>query len=72
MAASAPGDERVCFLGPAEAPLALIRGRTRWRLLAKLPKGFDSSDYLREWLTAVPKITGSLQVAVDVDPQSFL
>ena len=68
----APFDERVRILGPAEAPLALIRGRRRWRLLAKTSKGFDLSGYLRDWLAAGPKVTGSLQVTVDVDPQSFL
>ena len=72
LAATAPHDERVRILGPAEAPLALIRGRRRWRLLAKSSKGFDLSGYLREWLAAGPKPTGSLQVTVDVDPQSFL
>jgi primosomal protein N' (replication factor Y) len=72
LAATAPFDERVRILGPAEAPLALIRGRRRWRLLAKTSKGFDLSGYLRDWLAAGPKVTGSLQVTVDVDPQSFL
>ena len=43
-------DERVRVLGPAEAPLALVRGRHRFRLLVKSPRGFDLSAYLREWL----------------------
>jgi primosomal protein N' (replication factor Y) len=68
----APRDERVRILGPAEAPLALIRGRRRWRLLAKSARGFDLSGYLRDWIGAGPKPTGSLQVTVDIDPQSFL
>jgi primosomal protein N' (replication factor Y) len=72
LAATAPRDDHVRILGPAEAPLALIRGRRRWRLLAKSPRGFDLSGYLRDWLAAGPKATGSLQVTVDVDPQSFL
>jgi primosomal protein N' (replication factor Y) len=72
LAANAPRDENVRVLGPAEAPLALIRGRRRWRLLAKSPRGFDLSGYLRRWLAAGPKPKGSVQVIVDVDPQSFL
>ena len=72
LAATAPRDDHVRILGPAEAPLALIRGRRRWRLLAKSPRGFDLSGYLRDWLAAGPKATGSIQVKVDVDPQSFL
>jgi primosomal protein N' (replication factor Y) len=58
-------------LGPAEAPLALVRGRHRFRLLAKSPRGFDLSAYLRRWLAAVPKARGTLKLEVDVDPQSF-
>jgi len=58
-------------LGPAEAPLAVVRGRYRFRLLVKSPRGFDLSTYLREWLAAAPKAKGTLKLEVDVDPQSF-
>ena len=43
------------MLGPAEAPLAVVRGRHRFRLLVKSPRGFDLSAYLRAWLAAAPK-----------------
>jgi primosomal protein N' (replication factor Y) len=59
-------------LGPAEAPLALVRGRYRFRLLVKAPRAFDLSGYLRDWLAAAPKPKGKLKLEVDVDPQSFL
>jgi primosomal protein N' (replication factor Y) len=72
LAAEAPHDEAVRLLGPAEAPLALVRGRYRFRLLAKSARGFDLSAYLREWVERAPKRTGSLRLDVDVDPQSFL
>jgi len=68
----APLDERVQLLGPAEAPLAVIKGRYRFRLLLKSARGFDLSDYLRQWLAASPKPKGNLKLEVDVDPQSFL
>jgi primosomal protein N' (replication factor Y) (superfamily II helicase) len=68
----APVDERVQLLGPAEAPLAVIKGRYRFRLLLKSARGFDLSDYLRHWLAASPKPKGNLKLEVDVDPQSFL
>jgi primosomal protein N' (replication factor Y) len=68
----APLDERVQVLGPAEAPLAVIKGRYRFRLLLKSARGFDLSDYLRHWLAASPKPKGNLKLEVDVDPQSFL
>jgi primosomal protein N' (replication factor Y) len=72
LAATAPHEEGVRVLGPAEAPLGLIRGRHRWRLLAKSPRNFDLSGYLRDWLAQAPKPKGSVRVTVDIDPQSFL
>ena len=60
------------MLGPAEAPLAVVRGRHRFRLLVKSPRGFDLSAYLREWLAAAPKRKADLKLEVDIDPQSFL
>ncbi len=50
LAAHAPRDDAVRVLGPAEAPLALVRGRYRFRLLVKSPREFDLSAYLRDWL----------------------
>ncbi len=71
IAAAAPLDDNVRVLGPAEAPLAVVRGRYRYRLLAKSPRAFDLSDYLRGWLAHAPKARGTLKLEVDVDPQSF-
>src|SRR5690242_14335277 len=72
LAAIAPLDERIQVLGPAEAPLAVIKGRYRFRLLVKSLRNVDLSEYLREWLAAGPKTKGNLKLEVDVDPQSFL
>jgi primosomal protein N' (replication factor Y) (superfamily II helicase) len=72
LAATAPRMEEVRVLGPAEAPLAIVRGRHRFRLLVKSARGFDLSAYLREWLAAAPKPKGNIKLEVDVDPQSFL
>jgi primosomal protein N' (replication factor Y) len=72
LAAAAPHDDAVRVLGPAEAPLALVRGRYRFRLLVKSPRGYDLSAYLRHWLAAAPKAKGKIKREVDVDPQSFL
>ena len=71
IAAVSPIHDEVRVLGPAEAPLAVVRGRYRFRLLVKSPRAFDLSAYLREWLAAVPKAKGTLKLEVDVDPQSF-
>lgn len=71
LAAISPLDEQVKVLGPAEAPLALVRGRFRYRLLVKAPRNYDLSAFLRDWLAAAPKTKGTLKLEVDVDPQSF-
>jgi primosomal protein N' (replication factor Y) (superfamily II helicase) len=67
----APKDEQVRVLGPAEAPVAVVRGRHRFRLLVKAPRAYDLSGYLRDWLSAAPKPRGNVQLEVDVDPMSF-
>ena len=46
--------ERIEVLGPAEAPIAVVRGRHRWRLLVKAPRELDIQAYLRAWLDACP------------------
>jgi primosomal protein N' (replication factor Y) len=60
------------MLGPAEPPLALVRGRHRLRLLIKAPRAFDLSAYLRTWLAKAPKKRGHIKLEIDIDPQSFL
>src|SRR5204862_244940 len=52
LAAIAPTDPPIPVLGPAEAPLAVLKGRYRFRLLVKSARGVDLSQYLREWLAA--------------------
>jgi primosomal protein N' (replication factor Y) len=71
LAMVAPADEQVRVLGPAEAPLSVVRGRFRFRLLVKSPRSLDLSGYLRDWLAAAPKPKGNLKLEVDIDPQSF-
>jgi primosomal protein N' (replication factor Y) len=71
LAGAAPPAEAL-VLGPAEAPIAVIRGRHRFRLLVKAPRAFDLSGYLRGWLTHAPKPTAGVKLEVDVDPMSFL
>jgi primosomal protein N' (replication factor Y) len=68
--AEAPGD--VAVLGPAEAPLAVLRGRHRMRLIVRTGREVNLQEYLRAWLKRAPKAKGSVRVSVDVDPQSFL
>ncbi len=68
--AEAPGG--IMVLGPAEAPIAVLRGRHRIRLIVRTEREADLQGYLRAWLKRGPKVRGSVRVAVDIDPQSFL
>lgn len=72
LARCAPHHPDVMVLGPAEAPIAVVRGRHRFRLLVKTAREFPLQDWLRHWLREAPKITGNTRVQVDVDPMSFL
>ncbi|MGE5267511.1 MAG: primosomal protein N' [Deltaproteobacteria bacterium] len=72
VARRAPSSERISVLGPAEAPIFIVRGRHRWRLLVKAPREDDIQGYLRAWLSAVPDPKGDVRLSVDVDPYSFL
>jgi primosomal protein N' (replication factor Y) len=62
----------ISVIGPAEAPMAMIRGRHRQRILVHGQRSADMQAFLRAFLAACPQARGSVRVAVDVDPQSFL
>ena len=72
VALAAPPAAKIQVLGPAEAPLSVIRGRHRYRLLVKAAREADLQAYLRLWLSAVPKAKGDVRLVVDVDPYNFL
>jgi primosomal protein N' (replication factor Y) len=68
---SAPDVENMIVLGPAPAPLAMLRGRHRLRLLVHAPRSLPLQEIVRDWLGAL-EWPRSVRVAVDVDPYSFL
>jgi primosomal protein N' (replication factor Y) len=68
----APIVDGISLLGPAEAPLALIRGRHRFRLLVHGVRGSDMQTFLRAVISNGPKERASIHVQLDIDPQSFL
>jgi primosomal protein N' (replication factor Y) (superfamily II helicase) len=70
--AAAPSVSGIAVLGPAEAPLALVRGRHRFRLLVHGRRNSDMQGFLRTMIANGPKARGSVQIQLDVDPQSFL
>jgi primosomal protein N' (replication factor Y) (superfamily II helicase) len=70
--AAAPKVTGISVLGPAEAPLALVRGRHRFRLLVHGRRNSDMQAFLRAMMENGPKQRGSVQIQLDIDPQSFL
>jgi primosomal protein N' (replication factor Y) len=71
LAAAAPNTEGVEIYGPADAPLALVRGRRRKRLLVRANREVDLQAYLAAWRARV-KVPSSMRMVIDVDPYSFL
>ena len=69
----APRRPDVTILGPVPAPLSLLRGRHRHRLLIKTARGVPLQTLVREWLERLPAHRGPpVRIAVDIDPYSFL
>ncbi|WP_019222884.1 primosomal protein N' [Bartonella rattaustraliani] len=68
----APREKNISVMGPAEAPLALVRGRYRFRLLLQGPRSFDIQGFIRVMLSHAAKMPSSVRVQIDIDPQSFL
>ncbi len=71
LARAAPRGEGIAVLGPAPAPLAILRGRHRRRLLLKTRRDIAVQPLLRSWLEKVQP-RGATRIDVDVDPMSFL
>jgi primosomal protein N' (replication factor Y) len=68
---SAPNVDGMAVFGPAPAPLAMLRGRHRQRLLVHASRSLDVQDVIRDWLAGV-EWGSKVRVSVDVDPYSFL
>ncbi len=68
---AAPRGDGLVVLGPAPAPLTVLRGRHRRRLLLKTRRDVPVQPILRAWLAQITVPRGA-RVDVDVDPVSFL
>jgi len=67
----APRLDEVLVLGPAPAPIAVLRGRHRRRLLMRVSKDVNIQDLLRRWVFST-KPAGGVRISIDVDPYSFM
>jgi primosomal protein N' (replication factor Y) len=68
---AAPHVEGFDVYGPAPAPLSVLRGRHRHRLLIHARRGTELQQIVRDWLSGIDW-KASTRVSVDVDPYSFV
>ncbi|GBR12682.1 primosome assembly protein PriA [Asaia spathodeae NBRC 105894] len=71
LGARAPELPGTQVLGPAPAPLAILRGRHRRRLLLRTRRNVAVQPILRQWLEGV-KLSSHERIDIDIDPISFL
>ncbi len=71
LAQAAPATEGVQLWGPAPAPLSLLRGRWRERILIRADSAIDLPAWLRGWLGRI-RMPSQVGLQVDVDPYGFL
>ena len=69
LARRAPRAPDLQVLGPAPAPLALVRGRYRFRLLVRGRRAQALHTRLRRWLAPPPP--RGVRVQADIDPYGF-
>jgi primosomal protein N' (replication factor Y) len=68
---AAPQLPGVTVLGPAPAPLAVLRGRHRRRFLIKADREVRLQAVLGDWISRI-RTSGSARIQVDIDPYGFL
>jgi len=71
LARTAPHGDGIDVLGPAPAPLAILRGRHRRRFLLKCRRDIAPQPLLRRWLASM-KLPNAVRLQIDIDPYSFL
>ena len=68
---TAPNLPDVLVLGPAPAPLSLLRGRHRYRLLINARRSTSLQDIIRAWLEPL-RFPPGVRIGIDIDPYSFV
>jgi primosomal protein N' (replication factor Y) len=71
LAQAAPTETGLEVLGPAPAPMAVLRGRHRRRLLLKTRRDVAPQPLVRDWLARVT-VPSKARLSVDVDPYNFM
>ena len=71
LATSAPQVGKLQVWGPAPAPLFMLRGKFRYRLLVKADRAINLPDLMRAWIDG-QHASSTVRIKIDIDPQSFL
>jgi len=71
LAATAPSIAKLHVLGPAPAPLYMLRGKYRYRLLIKADRAINLPDVMRIWVES-QSCPSAVRIKIDIDPQNFL
>ncbi len=71
LAKAAPRAPGVSVLGPAPAPLAILRGRHRRRFLVKTRRDIAPQGIIKAWLQAL-KLPSKVRLQIDINPYSFM
>ena len=67
----APRYEKITVLGPAPAPISLLRGKHRYRFLIKSSKNINIQKVVKNWINKLKK-PASIRLIIDIEPYSFL
>jgi primosomal protein N' (replication factor Y) len=71
LARSAPRLQGVEVIGPAPAPLYMLRGCYRQRLLARAERHINLQQVVMRWVEA-GKPPAQVRLKIDIDPYGFL
>ena len=71
LAKTAPHGEHIETLGPAQAPIFMLRGKYRYRLLLKTDKNINIQNIIKKWLSMI-ETPANVRIKVDINPYSFM
>ncbi len=68
---TAPNTDYITTLGPAPAPVFMLRNKYRFRLLLKAARNINIQEVLKVWVQKV-NVPNQVGVEIDIDPYSFM
>ena len=71
LGSAAPNTDMITTLGPAPAPIFMLRGKFRYRLLLKTARSINIQNVIQQWLSRV-QVPNRVRVEVDIDPYNFM